>query len=147
MSTRVFLHLRGPHIWFSLPFLPYLLPSFFIHLKKLSKPLWNFGGIFACDSLKNVNACLLSSRLERLEHLAKKFKHKSDIHESWTHGKEELLSSQVRNLSASTFFLMDVFVWRREELIKYLRCVHAGLPLVPLARIESLEKEARSLRE
>ena len=34
-------------------------------------------------------------RLERLEHLAKKFKHKADIHEAWTSGKEEMLSSQV----------------------------------------------------
>ncbi|QQP58443.1 Alphaactinin_ sarcomericlike [Caligus rogercresseyi] len=32
-------------------------------------------------------------RLERLEHLAKKFKHKADIHEAWTSGKEEMLSS------------------------------------------------------
>jgi hypothetical protein len=31
----------------------------------------------------------------RLEHLAKKFKHKADIHEAWTSGKEEMLSSQV----------------------------------------------------
>lgn len=33
-------------------------------------------------------------RLERLEHLAKKFNHKADIHESWTAGKEEMLVSQ-----------------------------------------------------
>lgn len=33
-------------------------------------------------------------RLERLEHLAKKFKHKAEIHESWTAGKEEMLQSQ-----------------------------------------------------
>ncbi|CAG7835763.1 unnamed protein product [Allacma fusca] len=33
-------------------------------------------------------------RLERLEHLAQKFKHKSDIHEEWTKGKEEMLQSQ-----------------------------------------------------
>ena len=40
--------------------------------------------------------CLLVKlRLERLEHLAKKFKHKADIHEAWTSGKEEMLSSQV----------------------------------------------------
>lgn len=32
--------------------------------------------------------------LERLEHLAKKFKHKADIHEEWTKGKEEMLQSQ-----------------------------------------------------
>jgi len=33
-------------------------------------------------------------RLERLEHLAKKFNHKADIHMSWTEGKEEMLLSQ-----------------------------------------------------
>lgn len=33
-------------------------------------------------------------RLERLEHLAKKFNHKCDIHEAWTHGKEAMLQSQ-----------------------------------------------------
>merc|ERR1712214_235661 len=32
-------------------------------------------------------------RLERLEHLAKKFKHKADIHEAWPSGKEDMLSS------------------------------------------------------
>lgn len=33
-------------------------------------------------------------RLERLEHLAQKFKHKADAHEEWTRGKEEMLQSQ-----------------------------------------------------
>lgn len=33
------------------------------------------------------------NRLERLEHLAQKFKHKADIHEEWTRGKEEMLQS------------------------------------------------------
>ncbi|XP_058449806.1 alpha-actinin, sarcomeric isoform X2 [Malaya genurostris] len=33
-------------------------------------------------------------RLERLEHLAQKFKHKADTHEEWTKGKEEMLQSQ-----------------------------------------------------
>lgn len=33
-------------------------------------------------------------RLERLEHLAQKFKHKADIHEQWTQGKEQMLQSQ-----------------------------------------------------
>jgi len=33
-------------------------------------------------------------RLERLEHLAKKFHHKADIHEAWTAGKEDMLLSQ-----------------------------------------------------
>nr|L7UZ85.1 RecName: Full=Alpha-actinin; AltName: Full=F-actin cross-linking protein; AltName: Allergen=Der f 24 [Dermatophagoides farinae]AGC56214.1 alpha-actinin [Dermatophagoides farinae] len=32
-------------------------------------------------------------RLERLDHLAQKFKHKADIHEEWTQGKEEMLVS------------------------------------------------------
>ncbi|RWS21109.1 Alpha-actinin: sarcomeric-like protein, partial [Leptotrombidium deliense] len=33
-------------------------------------------------------------RLERLDHLAQKFKHKADIHEEWTQGKEGMLQSQ-----------------------------------------------------
>jgi Ca2+-binding EF-hand superfamily protein len=33
-------------------------------------------------------------RLERLDHLAKKFHHKSSIHQSWTVGKEEMLKSE-----------------------------------------------------
>jgi hypothetical protein len=32
-------------------------------------------------------------RLERLDHLAKKFKHKCEIHEAWANGKVELLES------------------------------------------------------
>lgn len=32
-------------------------------------------------------------RLERLDHLAKKFKHKCDIHETWSEGKENLLEA------------------------------------------------------
>lgn len=55
------------------------------------------------NAWKNLEGCeksfeewLLSEmmRLERLEHLAKKFKHKAQIHETWTHGKEEMLKSQ-----------------------------------------------------
>jgi len=33
-------------------------------------------------------------RLERLDHLAKKFKHKCDIHDEWANGKEILLEAQ-----------------------------------------------------
>ena len=51
-------------------------------------------------------------RLERLEHLAKKFKHKADIHEAWTSGKEEMLSSQVRT-NGDTI---------RHERIEYHKC-------------------------
>uniref|UniRef100_A0A8D8QCW6 Alpha-actinin, sarcomeric n=1 Tax=Cacopsylla melanoneura TaxID=428564 RepID=A0A8D8QCW6_9HEMI len=46
-------------------------------------------------SEKSFEEWLLSEmmRLERLEHLAQKFKHKADIHEDWTRGKEEMLQS------------------------------------------------------
>ena len=48
-------------------------------------------------------------RLERLEHLAKKFKHKADIHEAWTSGKEEMLSSQVgKSSQISSQFIFTV---------------------------------------
>ncbi|ELU16302.1 hypothetical protein CAPTEDRAFT_101963 [Capitella teleta] len=33
-------------------------------------------------------------RLERLDHLAQKFKHKCDIHEEWSTGKDEMLQAQ-----------------------------------------------------
>jgi len=33
-------------------------------------------------------------RLERLDHLAQKFKHKCDIHEEWAYGKEDMLQAQ-----------------------------------------------------
>ncbi|KAG8186293.1 hypothetical protein JTE90_007321 [Oedothorax gibbosus] len=47
-------------------------------------------------SEKGFEEWLLSEmmRLERLDHLAQKFKHKADIHEDWTQGKEEMLQSQ-----------------------------------------------------
>lgn len=32
-------------------------------------------------------------RLERLEYLAQKFKHKADIHEDWTRGKEAFMQT------------------------------------------------------
>merc|ERR1712119_226561 len=52
---------------------------------------WN--GLLGCE--KGFEEWLLAElmRLERLEHLAKKFKHKADIHEAWTSGKEDMLSS------------------------------------------------------
>ena len=51
-------------------------------------------GLLTCE--KTFEEWLLAElmRLERLEHLAKKFKHKADNHEAWTSGKEEMLSSQ-----------------------------------------------------
>lgn len=36
----------------------------------------------------------LESRLERLDHLAQKFKHKCDIHEEWSFGKDDMLQAQ-----------------------------------------------------
>ena len=61
---------------------------------------WN--GLLGCE--KGFEEWLLAElmRLERLEHLAKKFKHKADIHEAWTAGKEEMLSSQVQPGAKST---------------------------------------------
>ena len=51
-------------------------------------------GLLTCE--KTFEEWLLAElmRLERLENLAKKLKHKANIHEAWTSGKEEMLSSQ-----------------------------------------------------
>ena len=64
---------------------------------------------------------IVDSRLERLEHLAKKFKHKADIHEAWTSGKEEMLSSQVRFLSAGFRIRIRMQLLRRNR-IRILDC-------------------------
>ena len=42
----------------------------------------------------NVALFFFFDRLERLDHLAQKFKHKCDIHEEWSYGKEDLLQAQ-----------------------------------------------------
>ena len=42
-----------------------------------------------------VAECVLLTvcRLERLDHLAQKFRHKCEIHEEWSAGKEEMLQA------------------------------------------------------
>lgn len=45
--------------------------------------------------------------MERLDHLAAKFKHKCDIHEAWTEGKPEML--QQDNYTDAN--LADILVW------------------------------------
>lgn len=37
-----------------------------------------------------VNDCF--NRMERLDHLAEKFRHKCNIHEAWTSGKADMLA-------------------------------------------------------
>jgi len=53
-----------------------------------------WSGLEQCE--KTFEEWLLSEmmRLERIDHLAKKFAHKSSIHEEWTRGKEDMLQSQ-----------------------------------------------------
>ncbi|CAN8009783.1 unnamed protein product [Ixodes pacificus] len=46
------------------------------------------------EMMRHGLSLLCGRRLERLDHLAQKFKHKADIHEEWTRGKEEMLQSQ-----------------------------------------------------
>ena len=51
-----------------------------------------------CQSQSLVNSFFLLyccfTRLERLDHLAEKFKHKCNIHESWTYGKADILKKE-----------------------------------------------------
>ena len=73
--------------------------------------------------------CLL--RLERLDHLARKFKHKCDIHEEWSYGKEELLQAQdfkkcrLNELKVSDFdFMRSITTW---ELTAHTKSVLLGI--------------------
>ena len=58
---------------------------------------WQAAHLKVSQAEKRFEEWLLAEpmRLQRLEHLAKKLKYKADIHEAWTSGKEEMLSSQV----------------------------------------------------
>lgn len=53
---------------------------------------------------------MCDNRMERLDHLAAKFKHKCDIHEAWTDGKPEML--QQDNYTDAN--LADILVWLLE---------------------------------
>ena len=47
--------------------------------------------------LRNSWCCFWCCRLERLDHLAKKFRHKCDLHDQWCGGKEEALKTHNFN--------------------------------------------------
>uniref|UniRef100_UPI00358F1164 alpha-actinin-2-like n=1 Tax=Myxine glutinosa TaxID=7769 RepID=UPI00358F1164 len=51
-------------------------------------------------------------RLERLEHLAEKFKQKASMHESWTHGKESVLTQ--RDYEACTLMEIKALMKKHE---------------------------------
>ena len=72
---------------------------------------WN--GLLGCE--KTFEEWLLAElmRLERLEHLAKKFKHKADIHEAWTSGK--VWTTFERNI----------------RIVNILSCILGGDALIP----------------
>jgi actinin alpha len=52
-------------------------------------------------------------RMERLDHLAQKFRHKCKIHEEWTNGKDEILARD----DFSNASLPDVLVRNLKILI------------------------------
>nr|XP_033810003.1 alpha-actinin-3 [Geotrypetes seraphini] len=76
-------------------------------------------------------------RLERLEHLAEKFKQKASLHESWTRGKEELLSMKDYE-SAS---LMEIrALMRKHEAFESDLAAHQD-------RVEQIAAIAQELNE
>ncbi|EMP25851.1 Alpha-actinin-3 [Chelonia mydas] len=76
-------------------------------------------------------------RLERLEHLAEKFKQKATLHESWTRGKEEMLSQRDYE-SAS---LMEVrALMRKHEAFESDLAAHQD-------RVEQIAAIAQELNE
>uniref|UniRef100_A0A672KH03 Alpha-actinin-2-like n=1 Tax=Sinocyclocheilus grahami TaxID=75366 RepID=A0A672KH03_SINGR len=76
-------------------------------------------------------------RLERLDHLAEKFKQKSTLHESWTTGKEELLSQKDYE-SAS---LMEIrALMRKHEAFESDLAAHQD-------RVEQIAAIAQELNE
>merc|ERR1719499_269768 len=113
---------------------------------------WN--GLLGCE--KGFEEWLLAElmRLERLEHLAKKFKHKADIHEAWTSGKEEMLSSQdyknckifeLKAMKKSMKLLNLISQLTRTELSKLLPLHRSLTPLTTGTQQLSMEDVRRSV--
>jgi actinin alpha len=88
------------------------------------------------NSEKGFEEWLLSEmmRLERLEHLAEKFRRKCTIHEEWANGKEEMLQSQD---------------WRRSQLyeLKALRKRHEAFESDLAAHQDRVEQIAAIAQE
>jgi len=60
---------------------------------------------------------LLLFRLERLDHLAAKFKLKCDIHEAWSRGKEDMLQAQdFKKCRLSDLKVMTI-AWSHDSLV------------------------------
>ncbi|KAM8945241.1 alpha-actinin-3 isoform 2-T2 [Pelodytes ibericus] len=76
-------------------------------------------------------------RLERLEHLAEKFKQKASLHESWTRGKEELLSQ--RDYESASLMEIRALV-RKHEAFESDLAAHQD-------RVEQIAAIAQELNE
>ncbi|XP_062454867.1 alpha-actinin-3 [Rhea pennata] len=76
-------------------------------------------------------------RLQRLDHLAEKFKHKATLHESWTRGKEELLSQ--RDYEAASLTEVRALL-RRHEAFESDLAAHQD-------RVEQIAAIAQELNE
>ncbi|XP_018424404.1 PREDICTED: alpha-actinin-3 isoform X1 [Nanorana parkeri] len=76
-------------------------------------------------------------RLERLEHLAEKFKQKATLHESWTRGKEELLSQ--RDYESASLMEIRALV-RKHEAFESDLAAHQD-------RVEQIAAIAQELNE
>uniref|UniRef100_A0A6I8Q7T7 Actinin alpha 3 (gene/pseudogene) n=1 Tax=Xenopus tropicalis TaxID=8364 RepID=A0A6I8Q7T7_XENTR len=76
-------------------------------------------------------------RLERLEHLAEKFKQKASLHESWTRGKEELLTQ--RDYESASLMEIRALV-RKHEAFESDLAAHQD-------RVEQIAAIAQELNE
>ncbi|KAG9475318.1 hypothetical protein GDO78_003645 [Eleutherodactylus coqui] len=76
-------------------------------------------------------------RLERLEHLAEKFRQKATLHESWTRGKEELLSQ--RDYESASLMEIRALV-RKHEAFESDLAAHQD-------RVEQIAAIAQELNE
>lgn len=68
-------------------------------------------------------------RMERLDHLAEKFRHKCNIHEAWTSGKSDMLqkddleNATLADVLVSLFLYGLACIWHQSPLILHTsRC-------------------------
>uniref|UniRef100_A0A1I7XG64 Uncharacterized protein n=1 Tax=Heterorhabditis bacteriophora TaxID=37862 RepID=A0A1I7XG64_HETBA len=80
------------------------------------------------DSEKGFEEWLLSEimRLERLEHLAEKFRRKCSLHEEWSHGKEDALRSN--DWKCSGLYKIKVSIIKKIDLFEYNILIFRAAP-------------------
>ncbi|KXJ17767.1 alpha-actinin-1 [Exaiptasia diaphana] len=92
-------------------------------------------------------------RMERLDHLAEKFRHKCNIHEQWTHGKDEYLSrDDYSNASLSDILAMkkkheafETDLAAHQDRVEQINAIAEELASLEYSKIDEVQKRRQNI--